>query len=139
MILIDSNVLIDIFDRDPTWFDWSLANIQQAATGASLFVTPVIVGEVAPRFATLNEFSQVMAGLLIAVEPMSAEAGYHAGVAFQQYRTRRKEGAAKTILADFLIGGQARSMRAGILTRDPRFYRTYFPELTLITPENEHG
>ena len=31
MTLIDSNVLIDIVQRDPAWFDWSSAALEDAA------------------------------------------------------------------------------------------------------------
>jgi predicted nucleic acid-binding protein len=39
------------------------------------------------------------------------------------------------VLADFFIGGHAQVAEATILTRDPRFYRTYFPSVPLITPD----
>ena len=42
------------------------------------------------------------------------------------------------MLPDFLIGAHAVSLNAAVLTRDPAIYRRYFPELTLITPENDH-
>lgn len=137
MILVDSNVLIDVFDRDPHWFDWSFANIRRATFGAYLFVNPVVAGEVAPRFDTLADFHVAMTAMLLGHEPITVEAAFIAGKAFQIYRHRREEGIAKSILADFFIGGHAQSAKATILTRDPRFYRTYFPAVPLITPETD--
>ncbi|MFZ2996772.1 type II toxin-antitoxin system VapC family toxin [Sphingobium sp.] len=137
MILIDSNVIIDIIDRDPVWFDWSFENIDRAGQSTVLAVNAVVVGEVAPRFATLEQFTMIMTGLLIQIHDLSAEAAFIAGIAFQAHRQLRKAGDMKSILADFLIGGHAQAAGATILTRDPRFYRSYFPGVPLITPSKD--
>lgn len=71
----------------------------------------------------------------MAIEPLNAEAAFLAGQTFKRYRDRKQPNQAKSILADFFIGGHAQNVGAIIITRDPRFYRTYFPDLTLITPE----
>lgn len=138
MILVDTNVLIDIFDRDEQWFDWSLANIRRATFGAYLFVTPVVVGELAPRFTKLDDIRTIMTAMLVAIEPLTAEGAFLAGSAFELYRKRREPGGAKSILADFFIGGHAQAAEATILTRDPRFYRSYFPGVPLITPSEDN-
>lgn len=137
MILIDSNVLIDVLDRDPRWFEWSAANIDRAALGAYLFVNPVVIGEVASRFEVLDELRTLLAAMLIDVEPLMPDGAFLAGQAFEAHRRRKQPGAAKSILADFMIGGHAQSIGATILTRDPRFYRSYFPGVTLITPSKD--
>jgi predicted nucleic acid-binding protein len=66
-------------------------------------------------------------------------AAYMAGMAFLRYRERRRTGqdGAKSIIADFLIGGHAQVLGATILTRDPRFYKAYFPKVPLIAPSKE--
>jgi len=57
-----------------------------------------------------------------------------AGLAFAAYAGRRKRqkiGPPRRILADFLIG--AHSLEVGnLLTADPSFYRTNFPELNVL-------
>ncbi len=58
---------------------------------------------------------------------------YLAGTAHRAYRQRG--GVFPSILADFLIGAHAQVLNLPILTRDARRYRTYFPEVELITPE----
>ncbi|WP_446741072.1 type II toxin-antitoxin system VapC family toxin [Sphingomonas sp. ACRSK] len=139
MILVDSNVLIDVFNRDPQWFEWSSVNLQRAAYGADLVVNPVVVGEAAPWVGSLENFNLIMVALLIRTEALSVEAGYLAGAAYQTYLEQRRKNkqpfTAKAVLPDFFVGGHAESVGATILTRDSDRYRKYFPTVPLITPE----
>lgn len=137
MILVDSNVLIDVLTHDPQWFGWSRRQIGRAADGAYMFVNPVIAAEVGGAFASAEHFRQVMASLLIGIEVLDEAAGFLAGQAFQRYRARRGAMAPRIPLPDFLIGGHAARAGATVLTRDPRFYASYFPQITLITPETQ--
>lgn len=137
MIVIDSNVLIDILDRDPNWFDWSFAQLERAASLGRVIINPVVVAEVAPQFGTLDEFLGKMMAMVVGVEALDAQAAFIAGQAFQNYRRARPAEMPKAIVADFLIGGHAQAIGATILTRDARFYRSYFPTVPLITPETD--
>lgn len=137
MILIDSNVVIDILDHDRAWFDWSMVSLERAAAAGPLAINPVVVAEAAPRFGNLEAFIATMKDLGIDHLPLDADAAFHAGAAFQRYRLARPTTASKAILADFLIAGHAKALNAAVLTRDPRFYSRYFPDLDLITPETD--
>lgn len=138
MILVDSNILIDLMQRDPLWFEWSKAQIGRAAFGVYLFVNPVVVGEIGWQFDTIDHFNLTMTALLIGFEPLDAKAGFLASQAHHLYRERRGSEAPKKPLPDFLIGGHAAAVGATILTRDPRFYTSYFPEVPLITPDTNN-
>jgi predicted nucleic acid-binding protein len=137
VILIDSNILIDILNRDPYWFDWSFAQLEQAASLGRVMINPIVVAEVAPRFGSLEDFLASMMAMVVGVEALDAQAAFIAGQAFQTYRRARPADMPKAIVADFLIGGHAQALGATILTRDPRFYRRYFPTVPLITPETD--
>lgn len=137
MILVDSNVLIDVLDQDDRWFEWSSTKINRSVFGAYLFVNPVVIGELAPRFEALDDLRVILSAMLISVEPLLAEGSFLAGKAFEHHRLRKTPGSAKSILADFFIGGHAQAIGATILTRDPRFYRSYFPGVPLITPSKD--
>lgn len=135
MILVDSNILIDIMGGDPAWSEWSKAQVRRAASGAYLFVNPVVAGEIGWQFESVDHFQLAMTGLLIGIEPLDATAGFLASKAYHLYRKRRGTDAARIPLADFFMGGHAQAAGATILTRDPRFYRSYFSDVPLITPE----
>jgi len=89
VILVDSNVLIDIYDRDPQWFDWSSRQIDEALGRDSLAVTPVVVAEVGPRFGRLDDFLTSLRRFAIGVEALTEEAAFRGGVAFRTHRAAR--------------------------------------------------
>lgn len=135
MILVDSNVIIDILEQDERWFDWSLHHLTQAVVTVGAAINQIVVAEVAPRKGSLGEFVERLDHMMVRIEPFGEEAAFAGGLAFQAYRRlRKREG---MILADFLIGGHAQAAGATILTRDPRFYRSYFSGVPLITPSKD--
>lgn len=139
MILPDSNILIDIIEADPVWHDWSCEQMAEAGREGRVVINHVIIAEVAPYAGELNVFLGALDAMGVEIEPLCNQSAYAAGLAFRDYRKRRAHDAAKTILPDFLIGGHAAALGAAILTRDPRFYRAYFPHLTLITPSKDQN
>ena len=65
--------------------------------------------------------------------PIPKEALFLAGKAFYQYK--RKKGAKTSPLPDFFIGAQAAVLKMDLITRDIKRYRTYFPTVKLIVPD----
>jgi hypothetical protein len=63
VILIDSNILIDVFDVDGRWTDWSMSSIADASSTESLVINAIIVAEVAPQFSSLDHFLQLIVPL----------------------------------------------------------------------------
>jgi predicted nucleic acid-binding protein len=57
---------------------------------------------------------------------------FAAGQAYRKYRAAG--GSRSNVLPDFSIGAHALTTGMAILTRDARPYRTYFPDVELITP-----
>jgi predicted nucleic acid-binding protein len=137
VILVDSNVLIDVFSRDSNWHAWSKNALAESNERDQLRINQVVVAEVAPQFSDLDSFVTWIGSFEVGIDELSVGAAYAGGKAFTAYRRRRKGAGenSKTILADFLIGGHAQVIGATILTRDPSFYRTYFASVPLITPD----
>jgi predicted nucleic acid-binding protein len=137
VILVDSNVIIDVIEGDPRWATWSSARLADAGVNRQGFINEIVIAEVAPTMGPLSAFYETIEQLGIGFEQVSHEAAYLSGTAFLEYRKKRL--GAKSVIADFLIGGHAQVLGAAILTRDPRFYRAYFPTVPLIAPENEEN
>ncbi len=132
MTLVDSNVLLDIFARTPGWWEWSLAQLEDAALHGPLLINDVIFGETSIRFPAIEDFEAALAEAGITVTPMPRMALFLAGKASVQYRNAG--GVHSSVLPDFFIGAHAMVERLPLLTRDTRRYRTYFPTVELIAP-----
>ncbi len=132
-MMLDTNVVIDLHEEDTQWHGWSL-DVVARAVDAGVSASAIIVGELASRAGTRSEILEMLAGFDIEVEALHADAAYRAGVAQAAYR--RAGGGRERLLADFLIGAHASATGRPLITRDARRYRTYFPELELITPES---
>jgi predicted nucleic acid-binding protein len=133
VIFVDSNVIIDVLDCDPEWYDWSLSQMIEAAAHGKVVTNHVVLAETAPHYGSLSEFNTRLEEMTIEIEALTDHASFNAGMAFLEYRKRNKD--RQSVLADFLIGGHAQALEAAILTRDPRVYRTYFPSVRIITPD----
>jgi len=132
MILVDTNVLLDVVTRDPAWAGWSKRQLDAAALRDRLGVNPVVYAELSAGFATIEQVEEVLDLVGITVVQMSRPALFMAGRVFQEYR--RRGGIRTSVLADFFIGAQAAVAGDTLITRDASRYRTYFPTVELIAP-----
>lgn len=130
--LVDSNVLIDLFDERSEWRDWADAMLTRAASRGRLVINPIIYAEVSVGFATVEEVEDLLPPAYVQREALPWEAAFLAGRAFVLYR--RRGGPRSTPLPDFYIGAHAAVAGHSLLTRDPARYRFYFPKLRVIAP-----
>ena len=130
--LVDSNVLIDLFDEDSEWRDWSDAMLTRAANRGALVINPIVFAEVSAGFDSLDDVEAALPAAFIRREALPWEAAFLAGRAFVQYR--RRGGARSAPLPDFYIGAHAAVAGYTLLTRDARRYRHYFPKLKVVAP-----
>lgn len=131
-VLIDSNVLLDIVTDDPEWGEWSFSAVGEAASHRALAINAVIYAEVSVSFATAEDLERVLPASIERLDIPYA-AAFLAGKSFRRYR---KAGGLRTsTLPDFFIGAHAAVTGMALLTRDVLRYRTYFPELALISPD----
>ena len=131
MILVDTNVLLDIYRADAIWMPWSLQHLQEAKPG-QLAINMVVYAELAGHPAEPANLDEFLEMLDIQVLELSRPAARLAGLAFRNYRQR---GGTKTgVLPDFFIGAHAQAEGYPLLTRDAGRYNTYFPKIKLICP-----
>jgi hypothetical protein len=132
MVLVDTNVLLDVLEDDAIWASWSQEQLDSASTTDTLAINPVIYSELSIAFDRIEDLEAVIAEASLAVEPIPREALFLAGKAFLNYR--RNRGTKQSVLPDFYIGAHAAVMQWPILTRDVGRFRTHFPTVLLITP-----
>jgi predicted nucleic acid-binding protein len=130
--LVDSNVLIDLFDEDSEGREWSDAMLTRCAARGPLVVNPIVFAEVAAGFDSLDDAEAAIPEAYVRREDLPWEAAFLAGRAFVQYR--RRGGTMSAPLPDFYIGAHAAVAGHTLLTRDARRYRHYFPSLRIIAP-----
>lgn len=133
MIYVDTNVILDILGRAGGWFDWSLDALEDSRLRDRLVTGPVVAAEVGHYAASAEVLGRDFGRLMIDLVDVDIEAAFRAGQAYREYRGRGGE--RPSLLPDFLIGGHAAALGATVLTRDARRFRSYFPQLNLITPE----
>ena len=131
MILVDTNIFIDVAVEDPTWVDWSARQLAAALAGQGAAINLMIYAELARGYATAEELHAALPRQLAWLDVPYA-AAFPANRTFEVYKTRG--GAKSSPLADFFIGGHAEAAGMTLLTRDAIRFRTYFPAVKLITP-----
>jgi predicted nucleic acid-binding protein len=131
--LIDTNVLIDVTAGSGRWFSWSARRLAEVADQERVVINQVVFAEASMRFESFEDFQQLIDSAGVGCESLPWKGAFEAGSAFLAYR--RQGGLRDTILPDFLIGAHARAGNHRILTRDPRRYRAYFPDVEIIAPD----
>ena len=131
-VLVDSNILLDIFTEDKNWFEWSSSTLSEIANESILFINPIIYAEISVRFETIEELEEAIPKEIIRRQALPWEAGFLAGKCFLKYRERG--GTRHSPLPDFYIGAHAAIRNMSLLTRDKNRYLTYFPKLEIIAP-----
>lgn len=131
MILVDTNVLVDVIHQDPIWLDWSLRELIKAQN-QDILTNYVVYAELHTHNTAGPHIDAFLQNLGVQVLDLSRPAAQLAALAFRSYRQR---GGTKTgVLPDFFIGAHAQAEGFQLLTRDAGRYRSCFPGIDLICP-----
>ena len=132
MLLVDTNVLVDVLQDDPQWAEWSISQLRAQASVHQLVINPVIFAEMSLSFSTLEALDDVVVTMGLELREIPRPALFLAAKAYAQYRKRG--GAKQQVLPDFFIGAHAAVEGWPLLTRDATRFRTYFPGLEVLAP-----
>ena len=133
MLLVDTNVILDIVENDPQWAVWSQTQLEAASLQYTLAINSVIYAELSIAYKRIEELETMIERAELRLEPIPREALFLAGRIFLKYR--RHKGTKSGVLPDFFVGAHAAVANIPLLTRDVDRYRTYFPSVKLITPK----
>lgn len=151
---VDTNVLIDILNKDERHFENSDRFLQKALRRGSLIINEVVYAELASQFDEGKRLDEFLEDVGISLEPSTRNALQEASKAWRNYVAKRGRelecprcGARalvrcencsnliaprQHIISDFLIGGHAMVLADALLTRDRGYYKAYFETLTLF-------
>ena len=131
-VMVDSNILLDVFQDDPVWAQWSEEMLEYYGAGRTLCISPVIYAEVSVGFERIEELEAAIADCGVRMLQIPKEALFLAAKVFVEYR--RRKGLKLSPLPDFFIGAHAAVGDLELLTRDVSRYKSYFPTVKLISP-----
>jgi predicted nucleic acid-binding protein len=132
MVLVDTNVLVDVAEHDPHWWSWSIGQMRNLSLTHSLAINAIIYAELASAYSSSSLLDQKIAPMNLVFVDIPRHAAFLAGKAYVLYR--RQRGTKSNVLSDFFIGAHAAVLGCPLLTRDTHRYAEYFPSVRLIAP-----
>lgn len=134
-VLIDSCVLLDVFNDDLNWYEWSSQTLYQMSKEYNLAINMIVFTEIAFNFESCELLEKELARLAIQILDIPISAAFNVSKTFKQYR--KNSGDKKTPMPDFYIGEHALILGVPLITRDTSGYKTYQPQLKLISPKKK--
>jgi predicted nucleic acid-binding protein len=119
-ILIDTNIILDVFEDDPNWANWSEVQLSRSVGRAG--INPIIYAELSYEAAEIEDVERMLVTLGLNYHELPREALF---LASKAYKTYRQCGGTKIApLPDFFIGAHAAVLKIPILTRDTKRYQS---------------
>ena len=138
MRLLDTNVLIYGFDRSSPFHAWAWDIIRSSVMGDGAAVNPVVLAEYMIGEQEPGTVVARLSGFGISILDVPFGVSLRCSTAYARYLENRRQQAVppapRLPLPDFFIGAHAAVLKLPLVTVDHDRYRTYFPEVELITP-----
>lgn len=131
-VLVDSCVLLDIFNDDPDWFEWSSSVLFKMSKDYKLVINIFVFTEIAFNFSSSKRLENELEALGIKILEIPTEVAFNISRTFKKYR--KNKGDKKSPMPDFYIGEHARYLGLQLITGDTARYKTYRPKLKLVSP-----
>ena len=128
-LLVDSNIILDLFLNDPIWADWSETILEKYIHHTTLYINSIVYSEISIGFELIEDLESAINKAGFQMLEIPKEALFLAGKVYLKYK--RKKGTIRTPLPDFYIGAQAAVLHLDLITRDVSRYRLYFPTINL--------
>lgn len=132
LVLIDSNVILDIVTNDKHWCNWAIDTLEQYRKKYRLMINSIVYSEISIGFSKIEDLEKVLQLGEFGLLEIPREALFLAGKVFLEYR--RNSGTKTSCLPDFFIAAHAAVLQSPLITRDTKRMNHYFPKLELVTP-----
>lgn len=127
---IDTNVIVYLLTEDSPFHAWAKEAV--ATADPPIIASDIVYSELSIGMAGIAETDAAISDLAIERLPFSNDALFLTGRAYKKHC--ENGGSKSNVLSDFLIGAQAQSEDAPLLTNDIKNYKSYFPAVVLIKP-----
>ena len=87
-LLVDSNVILDIFLDDPNWADWSESALVEYSSDTDLYINSIVYSEVSIGFEKIEELESALNKSGFQMLEIPKEALFLAGKVFLTDRRR---------------------------------------------------
>ncbi len=128
---IDTNILLDIFLPNERFAAESAKLLKLAYNKGALIICDIVYAELVPQFQDRQRLDNTLATINVSLSSTNADIAFLAGEKWSLYR--KSGGTRERIITDFLIGAHALMKAERFLTRDRGFYKSYFPELQILS------
>ena len=132
-VFVDSCVLLDIFNDDKNWSEWSSTTLHSLSIEHKLVINIIVFTEIAFNFGSSEQLRNVLTSLNIEILDIPHDVAFNVSRTFKKYR--KNKGDKKSPMPDFYIGEHAKYLETPLVTRYVSRFKTYQPELKLITPK----
>ena len=125
MILVDTNVLLDLVTDDSPWAEWSQQQLDLGSAQDQRAINDIVDAELSIGYTRMEQLCAMIRGAELVIAVMPRPTFFLAGKAFQRYRSAggRKTG----VLPDFFVGAHAVIADVALIAHDAARNRTYFP------------
>lgn len=129
---LDSSVIWLLLKQQSGWEAWREA-LSNAALEGQLLMCPITFAECSMGFPNWQSALDAFQMLQISFDPLLPDTAHLAGTVFTSYRKRG--GPREHLIPDFIIGAHALCQADRLAAVDRGFYRSYFNELAILSPE----
>jgi len=81
MVIVDSNIIFDLWDQDPVWSPWSAQQLRSLSTAHDLAINAVVYAEISARFSSQAKLDKALDELGLIVLEIPLDAAFLAGKA----------------------------------------------------------
>jgi predicted nucleic acid-binding protein len=138
VILLDTNILIYSFDPSSPLHPWAFRVLRKALLGEGAAINPIILAELLTGDQSPETVSVRLEALGVSCLDLPVMAAGRCAKAYASYLENRRKQlepvTPKSPLPDFFIGAHASLLGLPLATADSDRYKTYFPEVQLLTP-----
>lgn len=139
MILLDTNLLIYAFDPNAPLSSWAGGILRRALLEEGAAINPVILSELMVGDHSPETVASRLESLGVHLLDLPMATAPRCSQAYHDYLENRRQQpdlptAPKSPLPDFFIGAHAATLGFPIATADTDRYRSYFPEVQLLSP-----